>query len=593
MMQTGFRWQLLALVVSIILFGVVLGFRLMDDGENVVTETPTATTAITMTVAPTFTPAPTQIAVAESASQENSVITFTEGIVGAIQRLNPLLVTNQAERDITSLIYEGLVDINEFGEPAPDLAQNWVVSRDGYEYVLQLRQDILWQDGIPFTANDVLFTYNLLASPNFPFTEISSFWQTVEIEKLDDYLIRFRLAQPLASFPTLLTVGILPEHALTGINADQLLTHPFNLNPIGTGAYQLEGLRSSNGQQIEVVDLRLAPTYRQRPEGQGGYEISRLRFRLFSSFDSAIEAFINSDIDALASRSMDERQPLLDLASAESYTQLEPTVSMLIFNWAEDESEGEDEVQDEDQETRFFSDLRVRSGLQLSLNRENPIASVLNNRAIVADSPLHPDSWAYNSQFSYPEPNPSRAFNLFENASITVPEDADLGDFLYRFSILTIENPDTIAIAQNIANQWSQYNLDVTVESVSSEVYQERLATGDFDTAIVDYVLGADPDVFAYWHAEQYPDGLNYGAVSDSRINEILERGRQTVSNLARVDIYRDFQVQFANQVIALPLYYPLYTYSVDRDVSGVQLGFISSPEDRFRTLQNWSFRNQ
>ena len=580
-MQTGFRWQLLALVVSIILFGVVLGFRFINGAENIATETPTATVEVTVTVAPTFTPAPTQIAVAESDPQDNSSVTFTEGIVGTIQRLNPLLITNQAERDITSLIYEGLIDINEFGEPAPDLAQSWVVSRDGYEYVLQLRQDILWQDGIPFTANDVVFTYNLLASPNFPFSEISAFWQTIEIEKLTDYLIRFRLAQPLASFPTLLTVGILPEHALSGISAEQLLSHPFNLNPIGTGAYQLEGLRSSNGQQIEGVDLQLAPNYRLRPEGQAGYEIDHLRFRLFSNFDSAIEAFINSDIDAMASRSMNERQPLLGLASAESYTQIEPTVSMLIFNW------------DEGEDTRFFSDLRVRNGLQLSLNRDNPIASVLNNRAIVADSPLHPDSWTNNSQFRYPEPNPARAFEQFDNASIIVPEDTDLGDYLYRFSILTTENPDKIAIAQNIANQWSQYNLDVTVESVSSDIYQERLATGDFDTAIVDYVLGSDPDVFAYWHADQYPSGLNYGAVSDSRISEILERGRQTVSNLARVEIYRDFQVQFANQVIAIPLYYPLYTYSVDRDISGVQLGFISSPEDRFRTLQNWSFRNE
>lgn len=580
-MQSGFRWQLLALIISIILFGVVLGFRFLDNPDDTISETPTATIAATVTIAPTFTPVPTQIDLSDVIPVEDSVITFTEGIVGSVQRLNPLYITSQAERDVNSLIYEGLVSINEFGEPVPDLAQSWVVSRDGYEYVIQLREDILWQDGIAFTANDIVFTYNLLTSSDFPFTEISAFWQTVEVEKLGDYLIRFQLAQPLASFPTLLTSGILPEHALAGVTASQLINHPFNLNPIGTGAYQLEGLRSSNGQQIDVIDLRLAPTYQQRPEGQSGYEISRFRFRLFTDFDSALSAFINSDIDALASRSMNERQPLLSLASAESYTQIEPTVGMLIFNW------------DEGEETRFFSDLRVRSALQLSLNRENPIASVFNNRAIVADSPLHPDSWTINSAFSFPEPNSSRAFNLFENASIIVPEDNDFGDFLFRFSILTRDNLDFVAIAENIANQWSQYNLDVTVEAVSSEVYQERLVSGDFDTAIVEYVLGADPDGFAYWHADQYPDGLNYGAVSDSRISEILERGRQTVSNLARIDIYRDFQVQFANQAIALPLYYPLYTYSVDNSINGVQLGFISSPEDRFRTLQNWSIQSE
>lgn len=580
-MQSGFRWQLLALIISIILFGVVLGFRFLDSPQDDIPATQTSTPIPTITVAaPTFTPEPTQITIAETNLVSDEPVVFTEGIVGSIQRLNPLLITSQAERDITSLIYEGLADINEFGEPVPDLAERWVVSRDGYEYVVQLRQDILWQDGITFTANDVVFTYNLLASPDLPFAEISSFWQTVEIEKLSDYLIRFRLAQPLASFPTLLTVGILPEHALIGTTASQLTNHPFNLNPVGTGAYQLEGLRSSNGQQIEFVDLQVAPNYQLRPEGATGYALNHLRFRLFSSFDTAITAFVSADIHSLASRSMDERLDLINLASAESYAHREPTIGMLIFNW----NEGE--------ETRFFSDLRVRNALQISLNRENPIASVLNNRAIIADSPLHPDSWAYNSTYSYPEPDPARAFDLFENATITVSEDTDLGDFLYRFSILTPDNPDLVAIAQNIAAQWGQYNLDVTVEAVSSEVYQERLITGDFDTAIVEYVLGADPDVFAYWHADQYPSGLNYGAVSDSRVSEILERGRQTVSNLSRINIYRDFQVQFINQVIALPLYYPLYTYSIDTTVTGVQLGFISSPEDRFRTLQDWSFDN-
>ncbi|GAB5489813.1 MAG: peptide ABC transporter substrate-binding protein [Phototrophicaceae bacterium] len=580
-MRSGFRWQLLALIISIILFGVVLGFRFLDTPQEDLSTTQSPTIAPTITqVAPTFTPEPTQVALAEDISVADDSVIFTEGIVGSIQRLNPLLITNQAERDITSLIYEGLADINEFGEPAPDLAESWVVSRDGYEYVVQLRQDILWQDGMAFTADDVVFTYNLLASPDLPFAEISSFWQTVEIEKLNDYLIRFRLAQPLASFPTLLTIGILPEHALTGTTASQLLNHPFNLNPVGTGAYQLEGLRSSNGQQIEFVDLQVAPNYRLRPEGQEGYALSHLRFRLFSSFDSAITAFISGDIHSLASRSMDERFDLLTLASAESFAQTEPTVGMLIFNW----NEGE--------ETRFFTDLRVRNALQVSLNRSNPVASILNNRAVIADSPLHPDSWAYNNTYSYPNTDPNRAFSLFENATITVPEDTDLGDFLYRFSILTPDNPDLVAIAQNIASQWGQYNLDVTVEAVSSEVYQERLVSGEFDTAIVEYVLGADPDVFAYWHADQYPSGLNYGAVSDSRVSEILERGRQTVSNLSRIEIYRDFQAQFINQVIALPLYYPLYTYSVDKDVVGVQLGFISSPEDRFRNLQDWSFSN-
>lgn len=126
-MLNGFRWQLLALVISILVFATVLSFRLFGVSSEV---TPTATLettqAPTMTVAPTFTPLPTQVIDTSNIVPEDTVMTFTEGIVGNVQRLNPLFVTSQAERDITSLIFEGLMTINEFGaRPAAVAVTVW------------------------------------------------------------------------------------------------------------------------------------------------------------------------------------------------------------------------------------------------------------------------------------------------------------------------------------------------------------------------------------------------------------------------------------------------------------------------------------
>src|SRR5690606_28750419 len=149
----------------------------------------------------------------------SGIVTFREGLVGPVLRLNPLLAElNPAERDITSLIYEGLTDTNEYGEPVPDLAREWVISANGLEYIVTLRDDVLWQDGIPFTAEDVVYTMSLLRSPDFPGPEaLGEFWRTVETEQLDSHLVRFRLTQPLGSFLEKLSIGILPHHALAGI----------------------------------------------------------------------------------------------------------------------------------------------------------------------------------------------------------------------------------------------------------------------------------------------------------------------------------------------------------------------------------------
>ena len=575
----GLRWQLAALIVSMLLFGMVAVLRIADTFQPSPTPSPTLSVASATPTAlpPTSTAIPTPVAIAATPLPEDSVPTFVEGVVGNVQRLNPLLVSNQAERDITSLIFEGLTRINTFGEPEGLLAESWVVSRDGTEYVFTLRQNILWQDGIAFTADDVIFTFNLLGSDNLASNPaIADFWKTVEIQKLNDYQIRFRLAQPLASFPSLLTIGILPVHALRGTDAGNLSNHPFNLTPIGTGAYQLEALRSNSGNRIEVVDLRIAPNFRQRPEAQGRYAIDRMRFRIFENFAIASAALSSGLTDGLATSDMNQRDALINTQDVSIYTQTASVVGVLIYNWNESD------------DTRFFSDTRVRSALNMGIDYRSPVESSMLNKAILADSPLLPSSWAYNETIAQAASDVSQARNILENSNIQVSEDSDFGEALYAFSILVDADNPHVGIAQQLAAQWQQLNLSVSVDAVDNVTYQQRLVDGDFDVAIVELALPADPDVYAYWHSSQYPDGLNYGAVADDRVNEQLERARREPNGLNRIALYNEFQQAFISRAVGQPLYYPLFTYAVDDIVRGIQLGYLYSPENRFYNIADW-----
>jgi peptide/nickel transport system substrate-binding protein len=274
---------------------------------------------------------------------------------------------------------------------------------------------------------------------------------------------------------------------------------------------------------------------------------------------------------------MNEREALLQIGGVHIYTEIEPKVAVLIYNWDEGDR-------------RFFSDPRVRSGLQLGLNRTNPVENNLVNRAVVADSPLLFTSWAYDNSLQYPPADPARANEMIANAMQRGSTNGEGTEepVSFDFSILTIDDPQITRIAEEIAAQWSQLGLTITVESVDDAAYQQRLENAEFDMAIVELPLGADPDIFAYWHVGQYPDGLNYGGMADDRLSEILERARQESNGLNRVDLYRQFQQLFVNRAVAIPLYYPLYTYAVHERVGGVQLGFISQPSDRLRTIHDW-----
>ncbi len=646
-MLRGFRWQLVALVVAIVVFGISLLTRTSDPVESSPTSMPTGTA--TTALAPTPEPvAAVDEAPIDNQSTDNNLVrpandgipTYREALVGRVQRLNPLLAgLNPVDADITSLIFEGLVRVNAYGELVPALAESWVVSSDGLEYVVTLRDDILWHDGMPFTSVDVEYTMSLLSDPDFPgLPQTGAFWRTVETQVIDAHRVRFRLAQPLATFPEALRIGILPYHAFAGTQASQLVDHPFNLSPVGTGPYQLEALRAGDG-QIRAVDLRVAPVYRQRPEGEDGYAIERITFRIYDGFDAALNALRAGEVDGYAARERSDRRALMDPSGrTTAHTAIGPAVGMVIFNWT-------------DEDFWLFREQRVRQALVRGLDRGSVIDRHLYNLAVRADSPMLPLSWAYEYDgltIAWPGYDLALARSLLETvnipeelsgerrlrmpppAEVTEEPEADAGDenngengaatdesgenngengdtseaeeaeeyidesgVLFAFTILTPDDPALVNVAREIATQWAQLNLTVEVEAVDLQTYRDRLESGDFDVALVELSQegSADPDVYSFWHEGQYPDGQNYGGVNDRAISEALENARSDHNTLHRSEHYRRFQQEFINRAIAIPLYYPLYTYAVSTAIQNVQLGFVSGPPDRFISLREWSIQ--
>jgi len=517
-----------------------------------------------------------------------------EALIGQIYKLNPLFASsNPVDQDITALIYEGLTTINQYGEVIPDLATGWAVSADGLDYVFSLRQDVLWQDGIPFTAADVAYTIRTIRSLDFPGDPaLRDFWRTVEMHVIDDYTVRFRLVQPLASFPERLRQGIVPLHALEGAPIATLDQHPFNLSPIGTGAYQIESLLAENG-QISGISLRVAPNYRQRPEGAVGYALDRIVFRTYPNIEAAIEAYQNGEVNSLGYVPPAQVDTVRLLARIGIYTTIEPSIGVLIYNWKRDD-------------LAYFRDQRMRLAFARATNRQEAVYRALGSRSIPAESPLLPSSWAYNPAALYPPPDLAAAQTLMGAVSFEpyqppppetqgeeeTPETPPPIEQRRNFKILVVDDSGIAGVAFEIANQWNQLGFSVELDIVDYATLITRLESGDFDTALVEFSLApkADPDQFVFWHAGQYQIGQNYGGMDDSYISSTLLLARQESNGVNRKLLYDEFQEAFASRAPALVLYHPLFVYATDMQLQGIQLDFISTSSDRFRTIQNWRF---
>ena len=579
-MFRGFRWQLSAFIAALILFAAGMAYRASLQTARTSLPPPAEPTAISPAPLPTETPFPTAAFQSSLSALNPRTIAYREGMVGDVQRLNPIFAhLNPIDNDISSLIFEGLYKTNAYGEPAPRLAADLRISSDHLEYVVKLREDVKWQDGIAFTAADVAYTMALLSDPEYAhFSPLSQFWQTVETQRLTDYLVRFRLAQPLGSFTALLTIGILPEHALKGTTVAQLAQHPFNLSPIGTGPYQLASLRSAAGDKIDAVHLQLAPVYGERPEGQSGYLLDGLQFKLYQSGAAAIQAYQLNQIDALANAAA--RGELMALPNSQVYTQIEPSLYILIFNWADNDEE------------RIFADRRIRQALSLGLAQEELVQKHFVSNAAFADSPLIPGSWAYQPNPIWTNVNAAQAAKLLESGGFGQPdsaaETADDLEALPSFSLLVEDKAALRALAGDIAAQWQRLGFQVAIETAASSQLTDQLEAGDFQAAIVRQQIGSDADVYRYWHPSQHLNGQNYGAVSHDAISELLENARREPNGIHRANLYRQFQETFAEQAIAIPLYYPLYTFAVRDTIEGIRLGNMGRAADRFRGIQHW-----
>ena len=575
-MFRGFRWQFIALLIAVILFAAGLVYRAgRAPAIPPRSASPTATPAPAIA---TELSAPTLDSAAAMPIQTPSAAVFREGVVGSLSRLNPLFAhLNPVDADISSLIFEGLFAINDYGEVVPRLAADLVISSDGLEYVVILREDIKWQNGMPFSADDVIYTMGLLseADEGLPLPN-PEFWRTVETQKLTDHLVRFRLAQPFSSFPYLLTIGLLPKHALRGTTAAELARHPFNLSPIGTGAFQLGKLVGSLEGGVSAAQLLASPVFSARPEAASGYFFREIWFQLYPDADAATSAFLTGELDAMANPRLpdDGRLP----PDSRLYAQTDGTLGILIFNW----------------NVEPFAERRLRQALSLSLNVPQLVAAHLESAATYADSPYSPGSAAYQPQAFWNTYDPAQAQSLLDDAAANegAADNADAdstgADAWPGFTLLLEDKPELRALGNAIAAQWRLLGLDVSVEAVGAADLRNRLETGRFAAALVRQRIGADPDLFRFWHPAQHGSGWNYGAASDVATAELLEFARAEIYGIRRAHFYQQFQLAFAEGAIARPIYYPLFSYALRDTVKGVQLGFMSTPADRFRGIQSW-----
>ncbi len=548
------RWQLLIILIALIVIAAILW---RQQAEPVVIESPE----------------PTGGGV------------YQEGIVGSIKRLNPLLARyNPADQDVTSLIFSGLVQYDSKGYPQHDLANSWGISKNGEIYYFSLRTDATWHDSQPVTSEDVVFTVNLLKDEDFPTPQdLESFWKNIEVEALDEHTLQFRLPEPFSPFLSYLNFGILPAHILGDLSPSEIVDAEFNLNPIGTGPYQFDHFLGEDD-QITGVALKRYEDYHQDQAF-----LEEFVFIYFDSHQAAWEAYENGEILGIGEISQEILSPALKSPELNLYTSRLPEMSLVLLNL-------------DNPSVPFFQDVELRRAMLQGVNRQWIIDHILNGQAVIADGPIFPKTWAYYDGLKHYEYEPAKAVNALRNLGYTIPAEGgevreNEEDVRLEFTLLYPDDQQHRAIAEAMQEDWLALGFDVELEAVSyQELKTDYLESRVYEAALIDFNLShnPDPDPYPFWHQTQTTGGQNYSMWNDRQASEYIEQARIVFNDPEeRARLYRNFQVRFVDQMPALPLFYPMYTYGVSQDVKGVRIGPIFKPSDRLRTVTDWYFYSE
>ncbi len=495
--------------------------------------------------------------------------TYTEGVVGAPQWPNPVLAAfNETDEDLARLLFRGLTRVDERARIVPDLAESWEISGDARVYTFTLKPGLKWQDGAPITADDAVYTFQLMQSPDFPGPPyLTELWKTVQVEKVDDRRVRFTVGEPFAPFLDYTTIGLLPSHVLAGTSAANLLAHPFNSSPIGNGPFMLERVSS------EEIVLRPNPLW----DGPKPY-LERLVLRLYPDTESLFAAYRRGEVDGIRSIPADRLSDAAALPSLNLYSAPVAEATWVILNT----------------QSPPLDATVVRQALALGTDRRRLITDALEGQALPLYGPILPTSWAYNPAVEQSTYDAEQARTLLADAGWADTDGDGIRDKDGRaleVEIACLDTAQDVRVAQALAGQWQEIGVRVAVAPVSAgELADGYLRPRAFQAVLYHWLdITPDPDMYPFWHSTQATDpGQNFAQFKNRDADEIMEQARQTPDTVLRQELYGRLQEILRDEAPAVFLYQSVYTMGVRDTVQGVTLGPVRSASDRFRSIAGW-----
>ena len=321
---------------------------------------------------------------------------YVEGIIGTPRFINPIYsAASDVDRDLTELIYSGLMKYDKEGKIVPDLTKEYKISEDGKIYEFYLKENLLWSDGKPLTADDILFTIKTIQNPSFK-SPVRANWLGVKADKISELGIRFELKNPSAVFIEGCTIKILPQHIWQDISSQNFPLSIYNLKPVGSGPYKFKTLTQDDQNNIKSIELIANSNYSGNVPN-----IPKITFLFFETEKELIKAFKSKKIQGLSLVSIKDYQDLKSKTFPDQQLSL-PRYFAVFFN--------------PNFGTKILSDQRIGQALNYGTNKQEIIEKILLGKGKIVNSPILPEIYGLANPTKTYEFNQEKAKQLLIDA---------------------------------------------------------------------------------------------------------------------------------------------------------------------------------
>ncbi|MGB5051807.1 MAG: peptide ABC transporter substrate-binding protein [Caldilineaceae bacterium] len=485
--------------------------------------------------------------------------------------LNPYIATQTAAGEVSTFVIEGLLSVDPEGNRYPVLAKevptiaDGLVSEDGMTVKYNLREDVVWSDGEPFTCDDVLFTFEAVTDPASGAVSTTGYDKIDSVTCDSDYAVTIQFSEFYAPYLSLFS-DIMPRHA-TGETAD-MQNWEYNWNPVGTGPFMQK--EWENGDHITLV---ANPNYRDYPEKPILHQVI---IRIIPSREVGKALITSGEIDILwdlteADVPEFEANPNVVVNKRPS-----PGTERLLINLADPSLDATDDPANNPHP--ILGDLRVRQAIQYGIDKQFLVDELLFGATTVGVSELS-IGWA-KCDIPTSEYNPETAMSLLEDAGwtdedgdgireCTSCEGAEIGTPLRLKLQTTTGNQLREEAEQLIIEMMRDIGLEFYIENVpSSELFGSWSSGafrkhGNFDVLMYTTSDGLDPQsqMFGYFHSSQMPlesnggTGFNYSRWVNATADAAIEAAGSTPDEAERKAQYQIACEQIAHDLPHIYLY--------------------------------------